>query len=134
MGNLWVPLSNDLHARFKSKHPKGMAEAVIDFIKHDLGEDDDGVSKELKRLRTDLESTQKRILELEGYQQTRLEEEKAKLIDVWSDFRKVFSQKQGSWLGDHNIVNLLFRTYGISMTYNQLYNVYDEMEELNETG
>lgn len=57
---------------------------------------------------------------------------KKRLNSIWNDFRKRFTRKQDNWKNDIDIVTVLQKDYNITMTYRDLYCMWDTMDEKNK--
>ena len=129
MRNLWVPLDDELHQRFKDKYPRCMQDKIREWIKEDVGGSDDELTQRIIEIhdeRTQLELEEKSI---KKYIQRSEEKKKDRLREKWKEFRKENPKKYPAWKSMSDKM-AWWSDKGVDVTYKQVYIYWNEMEEV----
>ena len=129
MGNLWIPMEEGLHKRFKDKYPKKMADTVIGWIIKDVGGSMDEISQRI----SDIVNEKQALIEEEEKLKSTLDGIKGKrnetIRELWPEFREVKTSKYSGWKTLEEPI-YWWEKRGIILSFKEVYHIWDEMEGL----
>ena len=123
-----IRISDPVYDAFSSVYEGSISTKVEELMLEHLGLGMDSMNEELLSLKAKAIKLNNEIAERENAIRKTENVLKDRLGSIWKDFRKGFNNKMDEWEGDTDMVISLKVNHQIILTYDGLYNIWDEME------